>query len=344
MDLAVIGGGPAGLCAALAASRMGLSVRVYEPRQAPIDKACGEGLMPAGVAAIRALGVELDGYPFVGVRYVQGSASAVGTFATGPGLGIRRTRLHAALHQSCVDAGVHFVDRAVHTLDVDGDSVPFTEGPARYVAVADGLSSPLRRSLELELPTPWPERMGLRQHFATAPWTDHVEVHWSARCEAYVTPVADDEVGVALLVAKADLPSGNTQQRFDTLLQDFPKLAARLGDSRSSVRGAGPFARNTRSRTRGRALLIGDAAGYLDPLTGEGLRLAAECAGPLARAVRDDDPARYEREWTRIMAPYFRATGALLRLASNRWTRPCIVPVASRVPGLMDRSIRVLGD
>ena len=123
IDLIVAGGGPAGLATALYAHRAGLHAVVCEPRPAPIDKACGEGLMPGAVRALRELGVEPAGMPFLGIRYLNGSASAEAAFRGGPGLGVRRTALSAALRAAVEDAGIPVLDRAVETITQDRDSV-----------------------------------------------------------------------------------------------------------------------------------------------------------------------------------------------------------------------------
>src|SRR5262249_12736081 len=93
-DLVVVGGGPVGLAAAIHAADRGLSAVVLERRTPPLDKACGEGLMPPGVAALGALGVVVPEHaraPFVGIRYVDGDTVAEARFADGPGWGVRRT-------------------------------------------------------------------------------------------------------------------------------------------------------------------------------------------------------------------------------------------------------------
>ncbi|MGH3328603.1 MAG: FAD-dependent oxidoreductase, partial [Streptomycetales bacterium] len=97
IDLLVAGGGPVGLGTAVLAAQSGMRVVVAEPRTGPIDKACGEGLMPGAVAALRDLGVALDGRPFAGIRYVGSGRGVEGRFRAGCGLGVRRTVLHAAL-------------------------------------------------------------------------------------------------------------------------------------------------------------------------------------------------------------------------------------------------------
>ena len=86
-DLLIVGGGPGGLATALHARRLGLSVIVAEPRENPIDKACGEGLMPGGLAELTSLGVDPAGMPFHGIAYASEHHRAEARFRSGPGRG-----------------------------------------------------------------------------------------------------------------------------------------------------------------------------------------------------------------------------------------------------------------
>ena len=106
VDVAIAGGGPAGLAVALEAARRGLSALVIERMTGAVDKACGEGLMPAGVARLAGLGVDPPGMPFRGIRYVDGDCVAQADFVEGPGRGVRRLALSAALQARVAALGV----------------------------------------------------------------------------------------------------------------------------------------------------------------------------------------------------------------------------------------------
>jgi flavin-dependent dehydrogenase len=332
LDLLIVGGGPAGLATAIHAVRAGLDVAVLEPRPTPVDKACGEGLMPGAVRALADLGIAPPGHPLRGIRYVDAEAEArhaEAGFRHGHGLGVRRTDLHAALARRAAELGVpvHPVKVDPATVRQDAGSVTAAGLTARYLAAADGLHSPLRRHLGLELPDPRPPRYGLRRHFTVAPWTDHVEVHWSARAEAYVTPLGPELLGVAVLTAE--------RAPFDVQLAGFPSLAARMSTRASSaVRGAGPLRQRVRGRVAGRVLLVGDAAGYIDALTGEGISLALAGAAQLVRCVRGEEPLAYEHAWRRASGRHRLLTDTLVRLRANPRLARLIVPAAMRLPSL----------
>ena len=336
IDLLVVGGGPAGIATALHAVRAGLSVQVIEPRQVPVDKACGEGLMPAAVAEMRALGVEVDGYPFRGIRYVAGAREAVAAFRGGPGLGVRRTRLSAALHARAAAVGIDVVDGAVSAITQDEHSVRAGGITARYVAAADGLHSSIRRQLGLDRPARRRPRYGLRLHYGVAPWSDEVEVHWSAGGEAYVTPVGPKLVGVAMLSSR--------RRTYQDHLAAFPVLRDRLGDAapQTSVRGAGPLRQGVRARVAGRVLLVGDAAGYVDAITGEGIALALTEAEALVRSIAADQPDAYEAAWRRITRSYRMITEGLLLARGPLHLGPAIVPAAQRLPRVFEFLVDVL--
>jgi flavin-dependent dehydrogenase len=339
IDLLVAGGGPAGLATALHATLAGLETVVIEPRPAPVDKACGEGVMPSGVRALSALGLDPPrGHPLRGIRYVRGPHRAEAPFDEGPGLGIRRTELHAALARRAERAGVKTVTGRVGEVEQSADGVTAGGLRARWLVAADGLHSPVRRALGLELPAPGPRRYGQRRHYRVKPWTDFVEVHWSPTGEggeAYVTPVADDLVGVAVL--------STVRRGYDEHLAGFPDLLERLaGPPASAVRGAGPLRRRARRRTAGRVLLVGDAAGYVDALTGEGIALALASAEAAVRCLRAGRPQDYEGAWRGLTRRHRLLTEGLLRVGGRPTGARLIVPAAARMPAVFAAAVRAL--
>lgn len=335
LDLLVVGGGPVGLATALYADRVGLSVAVVEQRSGPIDKACGEGLMPGAVAALRELGVALQGHDFRGIRYTDGRRSAEALFSGGVGVGVRRTRLHQALAAAVDRAGIGVHVATVDRVEQDAEHVRAAGIEARYLAAADGLHSPIRRMLGLDRQRSGRSRYGLRRHFAVRPWTDLVEVHWAGGMEAYVTPLSEDLVGVAVLTSR--------RASYDEQLAHFPHLASRLPAGGSSeVRGAGPLRQASSRRVAGRVMLVGDAAGYVDALTGEGIAVGLASARALVECATADHPAAYERQWLAASRRYRWLTHALLWTRNQEALAATIVPAAYRLPPVFRAAVHQL--
>ncbi|WP_433238464.1 NAD(P)/FAD-dependent oxidoreductase [Streptosporangium sp. CA-135522] len=335
IDVLIAGGGPAGLATAIHAALAGMEAVVVEPRSTPVDKACGEGLMPSGVAALQSLGVPVRGRALRGIRYLDGRRQVQAAFRDGSGLGVRRTALHTALSRRAAELGVEIVPGKVDGVRQGHDEVEAAGLRARWLVAADGLHSPLRARLGLELPDRRPRRYGLRRHYRVAPWTDFVEVHWAVDGEAYVTPVGDDLVGVAVLSSR--------RRGYREHLADFPALMARLeGPAATPVRGAGPLRQRVRARVAGRVLLVGDAAGYTDALTGEGVSLALLSAQALVRCLRAGAPQSYESAWLRLSRRHRLLTGALLETRRHRAAARLIVPAAWRMPTLFGAAVHAL--
>ncbi|QJW36780.1 FAD-dependent oxidoreductase [Cellulosimicrobium protaetiae] len=361
-EVLVVGGGPVGLAAALQARRAGREVVVVDRRDGVIDKACGEGLLPGALAAVLDLGVDPPGHPLAGISYRDATRHADHPFAAGPGRGVRRTALHAALRDRALAEGVQIEQATLRGLSQDARGVdvaldtshgaahhddqdaggPRTLVRASWVLGCDGLHSTVRRLTGLDVPARGRARFGLRTHYRTAPWSDLVEVHWTSHAEAYVTPVAPDVVGVAVLARRGDTgrrPGGDPPAaRTDddgapAGLAAFAELADRLRDAPvlGRVRGAGPLRQRARRRAAGRVRLVGDASGYVDALTGEGVRVGLAQADAVVRHL--DDAATYERAWSRATRDYRVLTTGLLAWAGSP-ARGAIVPAASAAPWL----------
>ncbi len=330
-DLLIVGGGPGGLAAALHARSQGLSVVVAEPRSAPIDKACGEGLMPGGLAALAELGVDPVGMPLRGIAYLDDRRRVQACFRGGPGRGVRRTTLHAALASRAKEVDTEWIPARVTELHQDCAGVAAAGVRARYLVAADGLHSTVRRLVGIRTAVGSPRRVGLRRHYTVPAWSEFVEVHWSPLGEAYVTPVEPELVGVAIL----------SRHRHD--LSWFPDLERRLaGAPRGAERGCGPLRQVVSRRVAGRVLLVGDAAGYEDALTGEGMSLAVKQAGAAVAAIVAGRPAQYERDWHRITRRYRWLTRALVLGTATTAGRRAVVPASAALPFVFRGAVNTL--
>jgi flavin-dependent dehydrogenase len=333
-DVAICGGGPAGLATAIRSAEAGYATVLFERAAGVPDKACGEGLMPRGRLALSRLSLDIDPAacaPFRGIRYVQEDGSSVeARFHDGEGLGIRRVALEKALRERALRAGATLREGAVRglrkgpvaTLETDSGAVL-----AHLAVAADGVNSPLRHAAGLDAGAGAPRRFGLRRHVRIPPWTDMVEIHWTDGCEAYATPVGPQTVNIAFLWhGRIERPT------WESLLARFPALRERVeaAPTGSEERGAGPLAQAARARHADRLALVGDAAGYVDAITGQGLTMALLSAERLVAALpRDpgDDDAlaaglrRYDAslrgEWLRYAVPA-RSLLAIARLPKLR--------------------------
>jgi len=351
-DAIVVGGGPAGLAFAAAAAMRGLDVLLLEPRSYPIDKGCGEGLLPAGVRALETIGVRQrlgaeEASPLTSLRWVDPGGAPVEVNLPAPGgLGVRRTALSAALRDRALEAGAELVETSAlhHRRGGEAVTVETAAGSfrGRLLVAADGLASPIRAREGLDVPVAGPRRFGLRRHLACGQPGAVVEVHFGDRVEAYLTPAGNGRLGVAFLFEGA-IPGG-----WDALLGRFPGLGERLAGalSLSEDRGAGPLVRRARCRVLDRLVLLGDAGGSLDPLSGEGLSLGLGCAldlASLAPAAIAGGAGRatllgYERAWRRRWRPAAISTALIVTLAR----RPALRRWAGRVAGRSPRSLERL--
>lgn len=356
-DVAVVGGGPAGLAVAIGCAGRGLSVALVERSRGPIDKACGEGIMPAGRRELERLGVlpllgPDDTACIEGIRYIQEDGASVAAPLPEPfGLGVRRTALSAALLTRAQAVGVklHLGQKVLALRLQPGGSILSGSEPeigARFVVAADGLHSPLRQEQGWTVPLRGPRRFGLRQHFRCPPWSSYVEVYFGAGVEAYVTPVGAERVGVAFLwdAARQRNGDGDGRTTFERLMREFPLLQRRLQGAPvdSTPRGSGPLAQRSRRLYRPGLALLGDAAGYVDAITGEGLSLALTGAAALSAVLPDvlarggeTAPLRaYERAHRQEFLRYQLLAESVLAIARRPGLRRRVLGLLQRAPGL----------
>jgi len=332
----VIGGGPAGLVAAIALRHKGLRVTVADGGDAPSDKACGEGILPEGLVALERLGVALDwsaGRVFRGIRFVRGETVAQAEFGGLAGLGMRRIELHRQLIRAAENSGAVILRRTVVT-GVAENLVRATSGnfTADWIIGADGFRSLVRDWAGLESRKSPSVRFAFRQHFACAPWTDCVEVHWAEKAQLYVTPVSPDEVGVVVL-------SHNPKLRLHDALPLFPNICAQLAGREATTVERGAVTGNLvlPRVTNGCVALIGDASGTVDAITGEGMSLAFLQAEALAEAIAQETLAGYEAAHARLRRRPILMARALLAMENRTWAQERVVRIFASEPQLFQR-------
>jgi flavin-dependent dehydrogenase len=354
-DVFIAGGGPAGLAAAIAAARHGLTVEVADGMSPPIDKACGEGLMPDTIAALADLGIDptsTESAPFRGIRFLDAATSvtAQAAFPASAGRGIRRILLHQLLLDRAVALGVHVswrtVVQQIEDIQPQQGTAPsqyrslvrtsrHTVRP-RFIIGADGHQSRVRSWASLDHTSFSASRIGLRQHFEIDVPPDYVEVYWSSHGQAYITPVSPHEICLAFIASKK-FPS------IQSALTHFPKLQQRLHSATPTdkPRGALTLSRKLHRVTRGNVALIGDASGSVDAVTGEGLGLCFHQALALGEALSHGDLAPYQQAHRTIQRlPYFMGRTMLLMDAYPR-LRSIVLPLLASQPRLFDRLLSI---
>ena len=343
-DVFVIGGGPAGLAAAIAARQRGFRVVVADGAEPPIDKACGEGFLPDGLEAVERLGIQLpvgEVYPFRGICFLSATLAAEARAAEarfpadGFGLAVRRTVLHRILMERAAQLGAElWWQTAVTGITADGVWIGGKMIRARWIVGADGSNSRVRRWAGLEECARPRLRYAFRRHYRVAPWTDHMEVYWGDRCQGYATAVSGNEVCVALA-------SHDPKLRLDDGLQELPRLRDRVrgAETVSSERGAITGNRRLRRVWRGNVALIGDASGTVDAITGEGIGLAFSQAVALAESLESGDLTRYQVEHRRLMLRPLVMARMMLNLDGRPWLQRRTLQAFQQRPEIFQRLV-----
>lgn len=327
-DALIIGGGPAGLAAAIALADRGAKCTVIDFKAPPIDKPCGEGLMPDSLKELAKLGIELpktSGFTFDGIRFKRGKYEVESSFPQGEGLGVRRTVLHKALMTRAEQSkNVSLIwNSRVSRIESDSICIGDREFSYDWLIGADGINSAVRKWATLDVGEASTSRYGFRSHYLIEPWTSRMELHWADVGQMYVTPVSEAEVCVVFL-------SRDKTLRFDQVLQHFPELKERLSGAclSSKLQGAITATRTLRSVSREKTALIGDASGSVDAITGEGLASAFRQALALADALERDD-----------LTIYAQAHKSLAKLPTRMAQ---LMLLLDRLPGIQDRIVRAL--
>ncbi len=338
-DVIIAGAGPAGSSLAIQLGRMGRSVLLLDRSEFPREKACGEGIMPSGVAALRRLSLDVPGLPFHGVRYHHAGRTVCGRFPQGDGLSIRRSVLDtllvdAARRQPNVDVrtGIGVDEPIARDGAITGVVAADEEYQACLVVAADGLHSPIRRKLGWGVASP-PRRLGVRRHYrassAAEPWVD---AHLSEAGETYITHLPHQEVCVSVLGDHRNLLRA---------FEDLEPIGAPMGASPLTVRPLRRYAPG--------CVLLGDAAGGCDPIIGVGVTqalLSAELlAKHLARRFSSDHATlrAFDRERERLLASQRNLAAGILALTSFPRLLSPALSTLEHVPPLFSTLLSIAG-
>jgi flavin-dependent dehydrogenase len=351
-QVAIIGAGPAGLATAIASARLGLEVDVIEAIRPPIDKACGEGLMPDSLQALATIGIDLDKdlsrfetHPIHGIRFLSEKATTEAAFPRDPGRGIRRTILHQLLFDRATDLGVRFHwENSVQgiTQQTEGTLVHTNRQTlyTRYLVGADGPCSRVATWAGLMRDVVHSRRIGLRQHYTIAPWTAFVEVYWGPHGQAYVTPVSSTQVCIAFIADRKILSPEHA-------LAHLPALRERLTNAHpsDSPRGSITLGRTLHRVATSNIALVGDASGSVDAVTGEGLALTFRQAVALASALHNNNLAAYQQAHRRIQRLPTVMSRALLLMDRHPSLRDKTIGLFERHPSLFRHLLQIhIGD
>ena len=365
-DVLVVGAGPAGSAAAAALATSGRSVVLVEAAAHPRPKACAEYASPRISEELRRLGLPddrwmPDAHPLRGMRVIRGTDAVDIAYQDGNGArhawGLERTRFDATLSTLAVERGAELHERtrfagAVRRGEAWRASLAGPGGAwqvhARWLVGADGARSRVARVLGVERGVRAPRRIGLVAHYeGIAGLEDHGEMHVGRSHYVGLAPLPGGRlnVGMALPVGAR----GGAESRLASAIGELPAVAERLAGSRrlTPIRGASPIGHRV-SRSAGPGwMLIGDAAGFIDPFTGEGIFRALRSARCLAEALAPGDDGAEERYRSARRAA-FAAKDALTWTVQGMLAVPPVLGYALRRlaarPDLAGRFGSALGD
>ena len=362
----IAGGGVGGASLAILLGRLGIEVELFERGTFPREKPCGEGLMPAGVDALERMGLAsaVGGTPFYGVRYVFPNFMLKGSFPLRngrrtEGRGQRRLLLDEVLFNAAANTpGVSAYTSAnvnapvIEHGRVTGLIVDGTVRRGDLVVAADGLMSPIRKALGLD----WPlrrRRFGLRMHYRTRPGCDQpqwVDVFPRHGYELYVTPLPEGEVLVAALVEAGRL-NGPAEKEFESWVNAEPELADRLNGAEkiSPLAGCSPLGARATCGVVPGAVLLGDAAGCLDPITGSGMAQAIASAERLSAYIAQTEVPqeewmwKFERERQVMLRGRDLVTASVLWLSKHPWLAAGAFQAMRATPAVFSHIVSVCG-
>lgn len=293
--IAIIGGGPIGLYTALVLANKGHTVDLYEKKSWPVNKVCGQGIMPSGIHCLKKVGITFnegqDCRSFQDITYINKQTIVTGHL-TNSGIGVERVILSQKLYEKAVNnknISLHSMStvKVIENLKSNASIKVNTQYIKSYrkVIVCDGLNSPTRKDLNNILQRKDDSRLGARFHIDMPPWSKEIEVYWSNGVEAYITPVNDHRVEIAFLWFKDSVSQRTNLKEY--LIDLFPDLKRRIRSYTPDLdfKGYGPFKLLSKKMKIDSVIFIGDAYRFLDGITGEGLSLGMRSADLICESI-----------------------------------------------------------
>jgi flavin-dependent dehydrogenase len=382
-DVLIVGAGPAGSHLALRLARAGWSVTLLDRARFPRPKPCGEFLSPECLPMLEDLGLRTRALA-LGARDVHGMRifgyghATRGRYAPigraiarfDHGYAVRREVLdELAVRRAGATDGVRLLEGWSFD-DLVRDSAGRVLGArvrdpagerhelrAAFTIGADGNRSRLARRLGVAREVPWLQRWALVARFRV-PTDDHAEVHFVPGGYFAAAPIDGGAFTINLVVGAEALTGGGhagLERDFRRIAAFAPELAARIGDAplAEPIRACGPLANRATQHAFDGAALLGDACGFVDPLTGEGMFFAMRGAELLSRALdvalhaRRTDAASL-RSYVRGRRAEFGHRDAFARALQRALVHPRLVDRAlallERRPGLADLVVAMTGD
>lgn len=368
-DVLVVGGGPAGAATATHLARRGYHVVLADKARFPRDKVCGEAISPEAWTALREIDADhrvrdLAPWPLQGMRLrAPDGTTFSGRYADRAGFAVRRLSLDAALLEGARASGVE-VFESTRVTAAWGDGSPASlqhdgggEGikmAARVVVAADGRGSGITSRLGLLRPTPNLRKFAVRGHWEQVSGLDELgEMHVGGEGYCGVAPLSASSANIAFVLDVAEMPAagGRLEDFYRATLRRWPDIERRLAHARlmAPPQATGPLAVEARRLVSGNVILVGDAAGFYDPFTGEGVTLALRSARLAAAAI--DEHLRCRRSLTAYETRRWAATKDKFRfnrLLQQVVARPALANVIARKlarrPDAADTLVGIAGD
>jgi geranylgeranyl reductase family protein len=354
-DLVVVGAGPAGSAAAIAALRARPSARVLLLDRAPLgrDKVCGDGIAPHAVAALEALGVTgvLPHEVVATVRLSAPGGESNAAVTSEPGYVVPRATFDERLARAAVDAGAELLQHKVSKVRQGPDGVE-VDGTWRapLLVAADGSNSVVRRRVGQPANTGSAMAVAVRGYVPTPDGAgDSLQIRWDSRragglCYAWAFPTAHGTSNVGYGMSSAAMSGGRAElvERLHALLPDHDLDGVKLSGHTL------PLSISRPEPAVGRVLLVGDAASLINPFTGEGI-YSAIASGALAGEAAVRDPAAAATTYRTALSARFgrqhRQLRALYPLINYRLALDTVIRACRQEPRLFDRLLDVgLGD